>query len=71
MLNNKKTQETNLGKIKNRICLRQSYQIKKWPKHICNTFENGPDTVQYTSFKKKLQEGIENKISKAADRNEL
>lgn len=50
MLNNKKTQETNLGKIKNRICLRQSYQIKKWPKHICNTFENGPDTVQYTSL---------------------
>lgn len=57
MLNNKKTQETNLGKIKNRICLRQSYQIKKWPKHICNTFENGPDTVQYTSLKKKITGG--------------
>lgn len=58
MLNNK-TLETNIGKLKNRICLRQLYQIKNGQnKNISNTFQNGPDTVQYTSFfKRKITEG--------------
>lgn len=43
MLNNK-TLETNIGKLKNSICLRQLYQIK----HGQNkTFQNGPDTIQF------------------------
>lgn len=40
--------------------------------NISNTFQNGPDTVQYTSFRKKKRKGgEENKMSKAADRNEI
>lgn len=71
---NKKTLETNIGKLKNRICLRQLYQIKNGPKqNIFNTFQNGPDTVHYTSFlfQKRRGGGEENIISKAADRNEI
>lgn len=45
MLNNE-TRETNIGKLKNRICLRQLYQIKNGQKqHISSTFQNGPNTV--------------------------
>lgn len=78
MLNNK-TLETNIGKLKkNKICLRQLYQIKNGQNETSNTFQNGPNTVQYTSLKKrerararKRTKGEENKISKAADRNEI
>lgn len=70
MLNNK-TLETNIGKLKNRICLRQLYQIKNGQKqHISNTFQNGPDTVRIYR-KEKQERGAENKTSKVADRNEI
>ena len=70
MLNNK-TLETNIGKLKNRICLRQLYQIK-----------NGQNKTSLIHFKmvpiqfnihllKRKKGGEENKISKAADRNEI
>lgn len=59
MLNNK-TLETNIGKLKNSICLRQLYQIK----HGQNkTFQNGPDTIQFNIHllkkkkKKTMKEG--------------
>lgn len=70
MLNNE-TRETNIGKLKNRICLRQLYQIKNGQKqYISSTFQNGPNTVWIYIWKEKQEWGAENKVSTVADRNE-
>lgn len=55
MLNNK-TLETNLGKVRT-LQLKTIEPNLKWPKqHISNTTENGPNTVQYTVWKKGSRE---------------
>lgn len=69
---NKKTLETNMGKLKNRIWLRQLYQIKNGQnKTSLIHFKMVPIQFNIHLLKRKQRRGVKKKISKAADRNEI